>query len=54
MGWFGSRWEVLENRVFGEPMTAVTAFVSDYTSLRFAYDRPGINGIDREPSLASA
>jgi hypothetical protein len=31
----------------------VAVFVSDYASKRFADDRPGIGGVDAEPSLAS-
>jgi hypothetical protein len=35
-------------------LRVVAAFVSDYTSPRFADDRPGIGGVDREPSLAAS
>ena len=34
-------------------MRVVAAFVCDYTSPRFADGRPGIGGVDGEPSLAS-
>ena len=37
----------------GLRLRVVAVFVSDYTSPRFADDRPGIGGVDGEPSLAS-